>query len=300
MLVTTEAANNNPPQPSMKNPVCVQPQLLDKSQLNNQDECEVLSVMEPASSRGAKLVNNHKEIRLLKGKLLARDLRIKSLKADLVPFRGPKHKQLLTDDKSCQFYTAIPKLSVFYLICQYISTVMNQKQRLASSQCGKFSSSRGKTHSGFLVKKRTHHRSRLPHEDCILMTLMKLRLDLLHRDLAERFCISAKDVTYTLHHYIAIMAKSLKPILLKFYPRSEIAKTLPKEYLHYKRLRCIIDCSEIFIQKPSDLKLQAATWSDYKHHNTLKFLIAITPQGSICFVSKLWGRRTSNKTYSKC
>ncbi|XP_071390884.1 growth hormone secretagogue receptor type 1-like [Centroberyx affinis] len=33
----------------------------------------------------------------------------------------------------------------------------------------------------------------------------------------------------------------------------------------------------------------------YKHHNTAKYLIAITPQGVISFVSKGWGGRTSDK-----
>ena len=33
----------------------------------------------------------------------------------------------------------------------------------------------------------------------------------------------------------------------------------------------------------------------YKHHNTIKILIGITPQGTICFVSEAWGGRTSDK-----
>ena len=45
--------------------------------------------------------------------------------------------------------------------------------------------------------------------------------------------------------------------------------------------RCvaIIDCFEIFIARPSDLIARAQTYSSYKHNNTVKFLIAITPQG---------------------
>ena len=34
---------------------------------------------------------------------------------------------------------------------------------------------------------------------------------------------------------------------------------------------------------------------NYKHHNTVKILIGITPQGSICFTSKALGGRTSDK-----
>ena len=45
---------------------------------------------------------------------------------------------------------------------------------------------------------------------------------------------------------------------------------------------------------PKSVYLQAATWSDYKHHNTLKFLIGISPSGFITFVSDSYGGRTSD------
>lgn len=57
----------------------------------------------------------------------------------------------------------------------------------------------------------------------------------------------------------------------------------------------IIDCFEIGIEKPSSLKAKAQTWSSYKNKNTVKYLIAITPQGVISFISQGWGGRTSDK-----
>ena len=50
----------------------------------------------------------------------------------------------------------------------------------------------------------------------------------------------------------------------------------------------IIDGSEIFVETRCDLALQSSTWSSYKHHNTLKFLVACTPNGSISFISPLY------------
>ena len=57
----------------------------------------------------------------------------------------------------------------------------------------------------------------------------------------------------------------------------------------------IIDCFEVFCLKPTNLLARAQTFSSYKHHNTVKVLIGITPQGCISFVSGARGGRTSDK-----
>ncbi|XP_057306739.1 uncharacterized protein LOC130644953 [Hydractinia symbiolongicarpus] len=63
----------------------------------------------------------------------------------------------------------------------------------------------------------------------------------------------------------------------------------------YGNVRCIIDCSEIFIKRSKSLNVQAVTWSDYKHHNTVKFLFGISPTGYITFLSDCYGGRASDK-----
>ena len=65
---------------------------------------------------------------------------------------------------------------------------------------------------------------------------------------------------------------------------------------HYGlRVTSIIDCFELFIEKPSGLLAKSCTWSQYKHYNTAKYLISITPQGIISFISNGWGGRASDK-----
>ena len=57
----------------------------------------------------------------------------------------------------------------------------------------------------------------------------------------------------------------------------------------------IIDCFEIFINRPTNLMARAQTFSNYKYHNSVKVLIGILPQGTISFLSEAWGGRTSDK-----
>ena len=49
-----------------------------------------------------------------------------------------------------------------------------------------------------------------------------------------------------------------------------------------------MDASETFIETPSDLQIQSSTRSNYKHHNTFKFLVGCPPNGAINFVSAFY------------
>ena len=62
-----------------------------------------------------------------------------------------------------------------------------------------------------------------------------------------------------------------------------------------KSITAIIDCFEIFTETPPDKLSQALLWSSYKHHDTAKLFVVITPQGSISYISEAWGGRTSDK-----
>ena len=65
-------------------------------------------------------------------------------------------------------------------------------------------------------------------------------------------------------------------------PKESIKGNLPEIFLNsgYRKCRVIIDCAEVLIERPKS-SAQAATWSEYKHHNTFKCLVGITPTGFI-------------------
>ena len=90
-------------------------------------------------------------------------------------------------------------------------------------------------------------------------------------------------------------ACSLK-FLIKWPDQETCKSNMPQIFKDlYPKARCIIDCSEIFTERPYAYQARAQTYSNYKKHNTVKLLVGITPCGAISFLSKCWGGRATDK-----
>jgi hypothetical protein len=75
------------------------------------------------------------------------------------------------------------------------------------------------------------------------------------------------------------------------------AKHVIKENLPlcFKKFYPYVRCTEVFIETSLSLDTRTQCCSDYKHHCTLKFLVAITPNGMFYDVSPCYGGRASDK-----
>ena len=129
-----------------------------------------------------------------------------------------------------------------------------------------------------------------------MVVMMKLRLNLCVQDLAYRFKVSASCISKTFNAVINIMFTRMKRLIL-WPERDELRLTMPMEFRKHfgVKVSIIIDCFEIFMERPSNMLARAETWSNYKHHNTVKFLIGITPQGAVSFLSHAYGGRVTDK-----
>jgi len=122
--------------------------------------------------------------------------------------------------------------------------------------------------------------------DKFLLVLMRLKAGLFVQDLADRFGVSTSLVFRICITWIKLLYFELKD-LFPFPSQELVRKNMPDEFAEFATTRIILDCTEIFIQHPSAMLAQSETWSDFKHHNTLKQLVGGTPNGQV--LSDLWG-----------
>ena len=125
-----------------------------------------------------------------------------------------------------------------------------------------------------------YSRSLLSPFQQLLLTLMRLRLNISGADLGFRLNIHMSTVSRIFTQVIEILYYRLRPLI--YWPdRDSLRKSMPMDF----RKHCpITDCYEIFLDKPSHLLTKAQSYLAYKHHQTVKHLIGITPQGTVCFL----------------
>lgn len=138
--------------------------------------------------------------------------------------------------------------------------------------------------------------SKLHHGDHLLLLMSKLRLEISNKDLAYRFGISFSVVSRIYRRWLPKLAKLMSDHVIYWPEKPALRKNLPRCFKKkYTRCVCIIDCTEIYIERPLNLNARAQTWSNYKNTNTIKYLVACTPAGAVSFLSEGWGGRVSDK-----
>ena len=175
-------------------------------------------------------------------------------------------QEYFDSDAKVRFYTGLPSYEVLMVVFEHVSSHVSRK---------------------------TQNLSRFQE---FVMVLIKLRLNVPLQDLAYRFVVSVTTVSRIFSFWMVVMDVRLK-FMISWPEREQLWKTMPMcfQYAFGKKVTVVIDCFEVFIERPSNLLARAQTFSAYKHHNTIKVLIGITPQGNISFVSEAWGGRTSDK-----
>lgn len=174
---------------------------------------------------------------------------------------------LKDNDSKVKYYTGLPSFSLLMgVLMQVIPSLPKTKER------------------------------KLSHFQMLLLTLMRLRLDLPVEHVAHLFDISRQTASNLFIETINVLHAHLSPLV--YWPKRHcIQASMPHQFVEMfgNRVTVIIDCFELFIERAQNLRAKAQTYSNYKSRHTMKYLIGITPQGTISFISKGWGGRASDK-----
>nr|CAI5817037.1 unnamed protein product [Callosobruchus analis] len=129
---------------------------------------------------------------------------------------------------------------------------------------------------------------RLNVRERVLLTMTKLKLDLSYVTLGALFSISGQLCKTYFFDFLTVLSQVLK-VCIYFPSAEEVSKNLPKCFKNFKNCRAVLDCIEIFIQRPSCLCCRIKFYSQYKKTTTIKFMTGVSPGGIITFISKPYG-----------
>ena len=179
----------------------------------------------------------------------------------------PFGEQSLVDDGCVHFYTGLPNAMVLKSVFDHVVKTLPVERSTKLS----------------------------PFQE-LMVVMLKLRLNSPIEDLSYRFNVSVSSVSRILLKWLKQIDIRLQDLII-WPEREELQRTMPEcfKVSFGTKVAIIIDCFELFIERPSNLEAWACTWSNYKHKNTVKILLGIVPQGVIAFVSESWGGHVSDK-----
>ena len=186
--------------------------------------------------------------------------------------------------KLSKFYTGFPNYEIFCMVLSFLG-------REAASQLIYINIEQKDAPK----KEKAGPKRTLSVEEEFFLVLCRFKVGLLEEDLAARFRISQSLVSRIIVTWTKFMYYRFKE--LEVFPDRQIVELhKPACFKNkYKGTTVIIDATEIYIEKPSNPEAQQVTFSTYKNSNTLKALVGITPSGSVCFISDLYGGSISDK-----
>lgn len=139
----------------------------------------------------------------------------------------------------------------------------------------------------------------LPVKQQFFMVMIRLRLGVFVKDLANIFGVSSSSVSNICISWINFMYLKLGQLKI-WTTREQIDATLPQEFQEtFPNLRVILDITEIKCETPSSLAPQMGTFSDNKSSTSFKGLLGINPIGNVSFVSRLFTGFISDKEITK-
>ena len=132
--------------------------------------------------------------------------------------------KIKNDDKQTHLFTGLPSYDVFALLLTHLSPLVAEEKSLGTG---------------------------LTLADELLVTLMKILQAFTNRVIGSIFEIHETKVSRIFHRWVDVMFQGLQPLIV--WPDKDMIIThMPSCFKpHYSKAVCIIDCSEVFIERPT-------------------------------------------------
>lgn len=238
----------------------------DKSSSNRNLEMEIEDLKSQLSRKTTELIEKDKEITFLKDRLASCNEYHEKFRESIKLIN-----MIRENDERTRFYTGLSTWGRFMIIFKLCEPAVAQISKSSTAQ------------------------SKLSFQEQLLLTLMRLRLYLNVEDLAIRFQISQPTATRYISKWIDVMYVRLAMNFMVWPRRDELLLTMPMLFRkHFRRCVVIIDCFEVSCQPFTNFLDRCSTYSNCKSLATVKFLIGITPQGTISYISQGYRGRSSD------
>ena len=126
----------------------------------------------------------------------------------------------------------------------------------------------------------------------VMLIFMKLKHNISYTVLVFN-CCTKRNCAKIVMRMLDILSSALR-FAIPWPSKKEVLQNMPLCFKDFEDVRVVVDCTEIFIQWPTNLCLQVITYSQYKGSNTIKFMTGVIPGGAISFVSDCYGGRVSD------
>ena len=138
-------------------------------------------------------------------------------------------------------------------------------------------------------------------KDQLLIFLTKAKLDFPFFVLAREYSTTRTTITNVFFTYMYALNEILFRGLMDTVPSTNKNQaSQPDTFGNFLNCRVIIDCTEFRITTPrQDLNAAVASYSNYKHNLTGKFLVGVAPNGTITYVSDGFPGNTSDKVITE-
>lgn len=135
----------------------------------------------------------------------------------------------------------------------------------------------------------------ITNENQFLLMLVKLRRHYPHFELARMFGVSVFTVQNVFVTWINFCYCQWQEI--NWWPERRLVQHYcPADFKRkFPTTRVVVDATEVRVKQPSNPQPQRASFSTYKHSNTVKVLVGVTPGGLTSYILDAYGGSTSDR-----